>query len=61
MPGDVRGWLETFCESFLNAVPAAEQKNLLDEIAALVEPMLQDEKGSWTADYVRLRFRAVLR
>jgi trans-aconitate methyltransferase len=61
LPGDVRGWLETFCESFLNAVPVAEKKALLNEIAALVEPMLKDEKGNWTADYVRLRFRAVLR
>lgn len=61
LPGDVRGWLDTFCESFLNAVPAGEQTILLDEIAALVEPMLQDEKGNWTADYVRLRFCAILR
>jgi hypothetical protein len=61
LPGDVRGWLDTFCESFLNAVPVGEQTILLDEIAALVEPMLQDEKGNWTADYVRLRFCAILR
>jgi len=41
-------------------VPAAEKPLLLDQIAGLVEPMLRDEQGNWTADYVRLRFRAVL-
>ncbi len=59
LPGNIRGWLETFTECFLNAVPTAEKPALLDEIAALVAPMLQDEKGDWTADYVRLRFYAV--
>ncbi len=61
LPGDVRGWLETFCECFLRLAPVAERPNLLDEIAELLAPMLRDEAGNWTADYVRLRFKAHLR
>ncbi len=60
LPGDIRGWLETFAESFTGAVAAAERPALLDEIADAVAPMLRDEAGNWTADYVRLRFRAEL-
>jgi hypothetical protein len=30
------------------------------EVADLLRPMLVDETGTWIADYVRLRFRAVL-
>jgi len=28
------------------------------ETVALLEPVLRDEQGNWTADYVRLRFAA---
>lgn len=60
LPTDVRGWLETFGESFLHAAPQQERANILDEVAEAVAPVLRTKDGSWTADYVRLRFAAVL-
>src|SRR3546814_1920814 len=32
LPGDIAGWLETFCESFLRQVPEAEQPAVLAEV-----------------------------
>jgi len=58
LPGDVRDWLETFTESFLSTVPAADRPALLDELAAALEPRLLGADGVWVLDYVRLRFLA---
>jgi trans-aconitate methyltransferase len=58
LPTDVRGWLETFAGSFLAAIPERDRGSFLDEVCAALRPALCDESGKWTADYVRLRFRA---
>lgn len=58
LPTDVRGWLETFAGSFLGALPEHGRGAFLDEVCAALRPALRDERGNWTADYVRLRFRA---
>ncbi len=58
LPGDVIGWLETFAESFLQAVPVAERPGFLAEVCERLRPELCDAKGTWVADYVRLRFAA---
>jgi trans-aconitate methyltransferase len=58
LPGDVTGWLETFAESFLVAVPADERPAFLAEVREALRPALADACGQWTADYVRLRFAA---
>jgi SAM-dependent methyltransferase len=58
LPGDIRDWLETFCESFLNGVPAAERAALKDEVAVALEATNRDADGGWSVDYVRLRFAA---
>lgn len=58
LPGDVGGWLETFCQSFTNALPAAERPAFLAEVQERLAPLLRDAKGRWHADYVRLRFAA---
>jgi SAM-dependent methyltransferase len=60
LPGRLVGWLETFAGSFLKALPAAEHAAFLDEVEARLAPRLRDPSGAWTADYVRLRFAAVL-
>lgn len=54
------GWLETFAEPFLKLLPEVERAAAKDEAVGLLAPTLRDEAGAWTADYVRLRFRAVL-
>lgn len=58
LPGDIDGWLHTFAQSFLNQVPASERPDFLAEVRAALKPHLQAGDGQWTADYVRLRFRA---
>lgn len=58
LPGDVGGWLETFGESFIFALPASERSAFINEVREELRPRLSDAKGSWTADYIRLRFAA---
>ena len=60
LPGDVTGWLATFAESYLQAVPEEEQPALLAEVRAKLESQSRREDGVWIADYVRLRFAAHL-
>src|SRR5262249_31197838 len=58
LPGDVIGWLETFGQSFLNALPDDARPEYLREVRATLEPQLRQHDGTWVADYVRLRFAA---
>ncbi len=60
LPTGMEGWLETFAAPFLRALPEAERAAAAGEAVGLLAPSLRDERGGWTADYVRLRFRAVL-
>jgi SAM-dependent methyltransferase len=60
LPTDMAGWLATFAESFFGRLPAAARDAARDEVLALLAPHLRDERGRWTADYVRLRFAARL-
>ncbi len=55
------GWLETFGDPFLRHVPAVKRAAVARRVVALLAPALCDADGNWTADYVRLRFRAVLK
>ena len=54
------GGSETFAEPFLRRVPEAEQVAIKAEVVDLLQPVLRDQAGRWTADYVRLRFAANL-
>jgi len=59
LPGALGDWLDTFAESFLAAVPARERPAIKRDVETALEPSLRDASGTWIADYVRLRFRAV--
>lgn len=59
LPGPMADWLETFAESFLVQVPAAERHAFCEEISHSLKEELLDDQGRWWADYVRLRFHAV--
>jgi SAM-dependent methyltransferase len=59
LPTGMRGWLETFANPFCAALPQSERSGFLDEVTAILEPVLCDAQGRWTADYTRLRFAAV--
>jgi len=54
----MHGWLTTFRRGVLEAVPEELRPQVVDETVALLEPVLRDEQGNWTTDYVRLRFIA---
>jgi SAM-dependent methyltransferase len=58
LPAGMRAWLSTFRKGVLDAVPEALRSAVIEEIVALLEPVLCDEMGNWTGDYVRLRFIA---
>ncbi|MET4806507.1 methyltransferase domain-containing protein [Limibacillus sp. MBR-115] len=61
LPGDLSAWLETFGENFIRLLPDAEQPAYIAEVVEALRPQLCDADGNWTADYVRLRFKAELR
>jgi trans-aconitate methyltransferase len=56
LPTDMAGWLKTFAMPLIRVLPPADQSSALDEAIELLRPALCDEKGRWTADYIRLRF-----
>ena len=58
LSGDIVGWLETFALSFLQALPEEARAAYLHDVRDTLEPQLRDSAGTWTADYVRLRFAA---
>jgi trans-aconitate methyltransferase len=59
LPAGIEAWLDTFAEDFLGAVAAQDRSRARAEVADLLRPVLMDETGTWIADYVRLRFRAL--
>jgi trans-aconitate methyltransferase len=58
LPTGIRGWLETFASPMIDILPVAERAAAVDEVEALLRPVLCDREGHWTADYVRLRLAA---
>jgi trans-aconitate methyltransferase len=59
LPTGIEAWLDTFAEDFLGPLPEADRSPARAEVADLLRPVLMDETGTWIADYVRLRFRAI--
>jgi trans-aconitate methyltransferase len=60
LPGAMVDWLETFGESFAGALPAESRRAYFLEVERALAPALRDAAGTWTADYVRLRFAATV-
>jgi SAM-dependent methyltransferase len=60
LPTGMAAWLDTFAEPFLRLLAPAEREPFKAEVVELLRPVLRDGAGHWTADYVRLRFAAVL-
>ncbi len=58
LPTGMAGWLETFAAGPFARLPEGERAAAGDEAMDLLRPVLCDETGAWTADYVRLRFAA---
>lgn len=59
LPGDVRGWIETFAHAFTHQLPQEDQSQFIDDVVDMLKPQLCNFEGQWNADYVRLRFAAL--
>lgn len=56
LPTGIAGWLRTFRGGF---VPhGTDPDAFVSQVESFLAPMLRDDEGRWTADYVRLRFAA---
>lgn len=58
LPTDMEGWLETFAGPVFARLPEAERLDAGRAAVEALRPALEDHRGRWMADYVRLRFRA---
>ena len=56
----IEAWFDNFTDDFFAPLSEAERAAARAEAVGLLRPVLVDETGTWIADYVRLRFRAVL-
>ena len=53
-------WLRTFAGPIVEQLPAEARARAIDETVDLLRWSLCDERGQWSADYVRLRFAAAV-
>jgi trans-aconitate methyltransferase len=58
LPTNMAGWIELFAQPFLNRLPAEQRPQAVAEVVEMLRPVLCDEQGRWTGDYIRLRFAA---
>lgn len=58
LPTNMAGWLDVFGQIFFNQLPADQREAARDEVVEMLRPVLCDERGRWTGDYIRLRFLA---
>jgi trans-aconitate methyltransferase len=58
LPNGMEAWLETFRNGVLDRLNTGDRAAALARTVVLLEPILRDGDGNWTADYVRLRFAA---
>ena len=59
LPAGMESWLNTFRNGVLDRLAPEARAAAVSETIALLKPVLCDVDGNWTADYVRLRFKAV--
>ncbi|KAJ3129452.1 hypothetical protein HK100_008599 [Physocladia obscura] len=56
----LKGWLDTFAMSFMDALDSDEEREAVKrEIVEELRPVLCDFRGNWTLEYWRLRIEAV--
>jgi trans-aconitate methyltransferase len=60
LPTDILGWLTVFAGDFTKLFPESEREAFLTQVMDLTAPKMQQLDGSWSVDYVRLRFAAYL-
>lgn len=62
LPTGMAAWLNTFRGGLIDAagVPPEKRAQIIEDVRALLRPVLADTQGNWIADYVRIRFAARL-
>lgn len=60
LPTGMKAWLQVFSIPFSGLLPEHDRDAFLDDAVEILRPVLCDEQGNWTADYMRLRFAARL-
>jgi trans-aconitate methyltransferase len=62
LPSGMTAWLNTFRGGFIDSagVPPEKRAQVIEDIRAMLRPVLADDAGNWVADYVRIRFLASL-
>lgn len=58
IPGDLAEWLELFAQPFFAGLTAADRDGVIADVRESLRGRLQDDRGVWTVDYVRIRVRA---
>lgn len=58
LAGGVVEWFKMFRSGIIDNLPESMRDPVVNETVELLANVLRDEKGNWTADYVRLRFIA---
>lgn len=58
LPGELTAWLETFAGAFLREIEPSDRSRFLAEVCDVCAPTLRNPEGTWSVDYVRLRFAA---
>jgi SAM-dependent methyltransferase len=59
LSGDIADWLELFAQPFLKSVTERDRPGVVEELRDALAPTLRNPDGTWSADYVRLRFKSV--
>ena len=58
LPSGMADWLRTFRRHLFDQLPEDDRVAAIEETVKHLRPVLSDNEGNWTADYVRLRFVA---
>lgn len=58
LPTGMLAWLETFANPYCAVLREDQRGAYLEEVTEMLRTVLCDERGRWTADYIRLRFVA---
>ncbi|WP_415397007.1 class I SAM-dependent methyltransferase [Sulfurimonas sp. CS5] len=56
---DISNWLDIFANGIIANLTQEQQKQFKDEVREVLKPKIYSEKDGWTADYVRLRLKAL--
>ncbi|MCD4758332.1 MAG: 2-isopropylmalate synthase [Arcobacteraceae bacterium] len=56
---DITNWLDVFANGITENLSAEEKIKFKEEVTKLLKPIQYNEKDGWSADYVRLRVKAV--